>query len=544
MSLAGAASAGPPPWSLRFIAPDVVPPAVQHEMALFPMPRRCGGSSSSSSTSASSRGPLVPNASLVTSAVASGLLLRGCAAAAKGRRAPPKARIVCAAGSAVQPEGDLPSAEELDFLRQVLQDIPALEVLSKAAEGKVLAFASTAQKMHFKTGDYVIRQGELCEGAMYVVSQGELQVQRRRVAEDGSEEMISEPSPAMRGAFFGAPSLLGNTPQEDCLLAKCDVTLWKFQREAFDAIILKDEDDGESSEDEEDMTCGPGSVADLFIVSDSTGQSANSAVRRALKQFEYCKDATCGSSRTTVYRFVRTPDEARKIAKLAKERNAVVVHTVMEQKVYEALDAACQAEGVTQVDLWGNLLKALEDRFGVKRSGIFGRKQVVNEDYLRIIKAIEYTRKVDDGVLPNAWEQCDLMLVGPSRAGKTPLALYLAQQGYKVANYPVVPGEDPPKELFQIDQNKCFALMIKPEKLRSIRMERMAQLKMKDTSYANLAEIKKEVNWIRTFYMQKGPKWPVIDTSEAGVEQTASRIMEILDRRKGDSLAAAYESTD
>ena len=31
---------------------------------------------------------------------------------------------------------------------------------------------------------------------------------------------------------------------------------------------------------------------------------------------------------------------------------------------------------------------------------------------------------------------------------------------------------------------------------------------------------------------RKGPKWPIIDTSNAGVVETAARIMEILDRRK------------
>ena len=61
----------------------------------------------------------------------------------------------------------------------------------------------------------------------------------------------------------------------------------------------------------------------------------------------------------------------------------------------------------------------------------------------------------------------DIILIGLSRAGKTPLAtgpkpvslwpvqllrdeprFFLAQRGFKVANYPVIPGEDPPQHLF------------------------------------------------------------------------------------------------
>jgi len=37
-------------------------------------------------------------------------------------------------------------------------------------------------------------------------------------------------------------------------------------------------------------------------------------------------------------------------------------------------------------------------------------------------------------VLPHLWNECDVMLIGPSRAGKTPLSFYLAQRGYKAGN--------------------------------------------------------------------------------------------------------------
>lgn len=220
----------------------------------------------------------------------------------------------------------------------------------------------------------------------------------------------------------------------------------------------------------------------------------------------------------------------------------MLVYTVMDPKLHEVVVQECEASQVESIDLWGSLLASLEQRFGAKRSGIFGRHQIVTDEYMTIVKAIEYTRKVDDGVLPNLWDECDIMLVGPSRAGKTPLSFYLAQRGFKVANYPLIPDEEPPKELFNIDQQKCFALQIKPERLQEIRTQRMKQFNRRNTDYANLNNIKKEVSWIKSFYLRRGPKWPIIDTSNAGVAETAARIMEILDRRKGDALAASLES--
>jgi len=231
------------------------------------------------------------------------------------------------------------------------------------------------------------------------------------------------------------------------------------------------------------------------------------------------------------------------IARLAADRDALLVYTVMNEGVRQALESACREHSTEAVDLWGQLLEALERKFGVKRSGVFGRRQHVTEEYMTIIKAIEYTRKVDDGVLPHLWDECDVMLIGPSRAGKTPLAFYLAQRGFKVANYPLVMGEEPPKELFTIDQKKCFGLSIKAEKLQAIRIERMKQFKSRGAqTYDSISEIKKEINWMKTFYLQKGKDWPIIDTTDAGVGETASRILQILDRRKGNSLDAAYVS--
>merc|ERR1712032_664738 len=139
---------------------------------------------------------------------------------------------------------------------------------------------------------------------------------------------------------------------------------------------------------------------------------------------------------------------------------------------------------------------------GAKRSGAFGRRETVTEEYMQIIKAIEYTRKVDDGVLPHLWGDCDIMLIGPSRAGKTPLAFYLAQRGFKVANYPVVPDEKPPPELFDPGlQSRCVALSITPEQqLYKRRTARMKEFGRDAGTYGSLRTCTKEVSWLKTFY--------------------------------------------
>jgi len=432
-----------------------------------------------------------------------------------------------------------PNKDEADFLKEVLRNNKHLIVLQKIGEDTLQTLAESMQETKISAGEVLVQEGQP-SAVMYVVAKGEVEIVKTLDGKPVSRI-------ASRGEYVGAVTLLGNSPQKVTAAAKTDCALWQLNRDVFDSIVFppegqtvieEEEEDDDDDDDDDGEVCQASSVMEIFVVSDSTAESASASVNTALRQFDYCFGTSCGTSKSTVYRFVRSTAEVKEIAQLAAKRKALVVFTVMNSALHDALTSACAAEGVESCDLWGSLLGALERKFQAKRSGVSGRRQMITDDYMQVVKAIEYTRKVDDGILPHLWEECDIMLVGPSRAGKTPLAFYLAQRGFKVANYPIVPDEEPPKELLEMDQTKCFGLLIKPERLSAIRAERMAQFGRKSTTYASLAAVKKELSWIKTFYLRRG-HWPIIDTTNSGVVETASRILEIIDRRKGDSLAAA-----
>ena len=52
--------------------------------------------------------------------------------------------------------------------------------------------------------------------------------------------------------------------------------------------------------------------------------------------------------------------------------------------------------------------------------------------------AVEYAIEHDDGQSLRALDKADVILVAPSRCGKTPTTMYLALHGIFVANYPLV----------------------------------------------------------------------------------------------------------
>eukprot|EP00438_Fugacium_kawagutii_P018481 Skav222412 [mRNA] locus=scaffold4005:175535:176230:+ [translate_table: standard] len=138
-----------------------------------------------------------------------------------------------------------------------------------------------------------------------------------------------------RGSYIGAECLLGNTPHRCSATAHSDcVRLLRLDRATFDSVILSQKTDDEDEDEEDDEgdgdTCSASQLVNIFVLSDSTGESANASVKTAAAQFEYCSGSTCATSRATVYRFVRSAAEIKTIVEAAKKCNALVVSSSVE----------------------------------------------------------------------------------------------------------------------------------------------------------------------------------------------------------------------
>uniref|UniRef100_A0A7S3VUT2 Uncharacterized protein n=1 Tax=Dunaliella tertiolecta TaxID=3047 RepID=A0A7S3VUT2_DUNTE len=279
----------------------------------------------------------------------------------------------------------------------------------------------------------------------------------------------------------------------------------------------------------------------IMILSDCTGESAARTVKAALSQFEACFDTTAPAT-LMVTRFLEDEQRAFQMVEQAAKQDALLVYTLVDRKVLTAVQTACKLFNVRHVDLWSNLLDHMEEHLESSRSGIpmtqHAPRHQLGEDYFKMIEAVEYTRKMDDGSNPKEWKHADLMIIGVSRSGKTPLCIYLGQRGYKVANLPLVPGIPPPKELYEIDQARIVGLTIDPNVLLSIRRNRIGMMGASDfsvpLSYAGMQEIQAELKYARELYAAN-PEWPVLDVTFRGVEETAARVLKILNDKRGTS---------
>lgn len=273
------------------------------------------------------------------------------------------------------------------------------------------------------------------------------------------------------------------------------------------------------------------------MVSDGTGWTAEHSVNAALGQFENCLVGRGCPVNTHLFSGVENADRLMEIIKQAAKEGALVLYTLADPSMAESAKQACQLWGVPSTDILRPTIEAIAAHIGVAPSGIPrggpGRNPLT-EDYFKQMEAIDFTIKQDDGALPQNLNRAHIVLVGVSRTGKTPLSIYLAQKGYKVANVPIVMGVEFPKTIFEINQEKIFGLTINPVVLQTIRKARVKTLGLKGdlmTNYSEMEHVKEELEFANRIFAQN-PVWPVIVITGKAIEETAAVIVRIYHDRK------------
>jgi regulator of PEP synthase PpsR (kinase-PPPase family) len=257
----------------------------------------------------------------------------------------------------------------------------------------------------------------------------------------------------------------------------------------------------------------------IYLLGEGTGETISKIARASLVQFSRDK--------IEVKTFFLVTDKHRitQITKQAAEDEALVAFSMVQPALRDFLIQEAERRRIKAIDVIGDFIVQLSIFLKEKPLSIPGRQYILDEDYFRRIEAINFTVKHDDGKIPLDLKFADLVLVGLSRTGKTPLSTYLANQGWKVANVPVHPEMVPPQELFQIDQRKVFGLIINVESLVKLREARLKQLGLEPyAKYADSVQVSDEIEWCREFYRQN-PHWRVVDISNKAIEEASASIV-------------------
>jgi [pyruvate, water dikinase]-phosphate phosphotransferase / [pyruvate, water dikinase] kinase len=272
---------------------------------------------------------------------------------------------------------------------------------------------------------------------------------------------------------------------------------------------------------------------ELHIVSDSTGETAARLVLALEAQFP-----------DQEFEEVRHPraeavDDLERAVRSARGHAAVVIYTLVDPDLRDAMRRLCRRARVHYCDLLGHPIDAVARVSGQAASMTPGSRAPLNPAYFRRIEAMEFAVKYDDGV-GTGLDEADIVLVGVSRTSKTPLSIYLGYLGHKVANVPVVKGIPPPRELFEINPVKIVGVNINPDRLAEIRRARVRNLGANNRRYAELQEIYDELEEASAIHRRLG--CPVIDISELSIEETAQRILRTVEGRRAEATAAGSPS--
>lgn len=264
----------------------------------------------------------------------------------------------------------------------------------------------------------------------------------------------------------------------------------------------------------------------VFVVSDSIGETADRVAQAAASQF-----------REQPFDFHRVPyansqDVIEEVVAAAKENNSLIAHTLVYPELREYINSLAAKNDIPCVDILGPMMDAIARVSHHQPRLQPGLVHQLDDEYFREIEAVEFAVKYDDGKDPRGLLKADVVLIGVSRTSKTPLSMYLAHRGYRVANVPLVPEVSPPEEIFMLPEDRIVGLTINHQQLRQIRQERLKVLGLQsNANYASDERIREELSYANRIMGKIG--CPVIDVTRRAVEESASQIMEFLKRRNG-----------
>ena len=258
----------------------------------------------------------------------------------------------------------------------------------------------------------------------------------------------------------------------------------------------------------------------VFFLSDSTGISAETMGNALLIQFPDLH------FERRLIPFISSVEEASRVVAVldaAKEVQPLAFSTTAVTEIRDELHRSrCPL-----IDFFDLHMSRVEAILGVQGVRVASRLHGVGDiqRYNARMAAVEYAIEHDDGQSVRALDKADIILVAPSRCGKTPTTMYLAlQHGALVANYPLVDEDFESAELprpIRDLRDRCFGILTTPGRLSQVRQERRP-----NSRYASLEQCTYELRRAEALFSSH--RIPVVNSSAKSVEEMSTVILQTL----------------
>jgi [pyruvate, water dikinase]-phosphate phosphotransferase / [pyruvate, water dikinase] kinase len=263
----------------------------------------------------------------------------------------------------------------------------------------------------------------------------------------------------------------------------------------------------------------------VFFLSDSTGISAETMGNALLIQFPELR------FERRLIPFITTVEEAQKVvAVLDRAMEGPVTPLAFSTTAVTEIRDVLHSSTCPLIDFFDLHMQRVESILGVRGIRVASRLHGLGDvqRYNNRMAAVEYAIEHDDGQSLRALDKADVILVAPSRCGKTPTTMYLAlQHGVFVANYPLVDEDlemtELPRPIREL-RRRCFGIVSTPARLSQVRQERRP-----NSRYASLEQCTYELRRAEALF--RSHRVPVINSSAKSVEEMSTVILQTVERR-------------
>jgi regulator of PEP synthase PpsR (kinase-PPPase family) len=260
----------------------------------------------------------------------------------------------------------------------------------------------------------------------------------------------------------------------------------------------------------------------VFFLSDSTGISAETMGNALLIQFPDLR------FERRLIPFISTVEEARRVVAILDAAMAgPVTPLAFTTAAVDEVRLALHQTTCPLIDFFELHMQRVELILGSEGMRVAARLHGVGDvkRYNTRMAAVEYAIEHDDGQSLRALDKADVILVAPSRCGKTPTTMYLAlQHGVFVANYPLVEEDFDttalPRPIREL-RDRCFGIVSTPARLSQVRHERRP-----NSRYAALEQCSYELRRAESMFATHDI--PVINSAAKSVEEMSTVILQSL----------------
>ncbi len=254
----------------------------------------------------------------------------------------------------------------------------------------------------------------------------------------------------------------------------------------------------------------------IYYISDSTGILAETLGRALICQFPEI------SFTERTFAFIQTVEEAKETLEIILEESSglrpIIFTTLMDADVRFLFDHV----NVEFFDGFASHLNRLAyclEAKPIQSPGYAHHKE--DTATTPQVEAINFCMEHDDGSKPKEYDQADVIILGVSRAGKTPVSVYLAtHMGIKTANFPLTDEYLSkyylPAHIID-NKDRAVGLMAAPEILHQIREKRYA-----NSNYAKMATCREEVQQAQQTFLKYDI--PYISSTKKSIEEISAQI--------------------